>query len=347
MRTINWAWAALRKPPVSWIVRFAVAAGLMGLLAAFVDFPAAVEAVGDVNLLLFLAALALAVGAWLVNSVKWWLLLEPLAPGSSLLRLYAWNLRAIFYGHLLPGFLAGEAVKGYRLYRETGSAGPVAVSIGADKLTGLAALALLGSLALMRSPELRGNDIYIVLVGGVGILLPTVLLALFIPSAVGWIRKLQRYPLLEGLVGRGVEVIEPYQGRYLLLLATLLLALIFHALGATVIYLLARATHIDVGFIDFLWVYAAVSLVRALPISFAGLGVREAAFVVLLRPLGVGSEAALTLGLLALATQLAMALLGGGLELKAAIWPPSGAATPPRSALLAQSEGVQGWSRDA
>jgi hypothetical protein len=222
----------------------------------------------------------------------------------------------------------------------------VAVSISTDKLTGLAALALLGSLALIRSPELRGNDIYIALVAGVGIPFSAVLLALFVPSVMGWIRKLERYALLAGLVRRGAEIIEPYRGRYLLLLTTLLLALIFHALGATVLYLLARGINIDVSFIDFIWVYAAVSLVRALPISVAGLGAREAVFVLLLGPLGVDSEAAVTLGLLALANQLALAVLGGGLELKAAIWP-SAAATPPRSALIAQSEGMQGWTRDA
>ncbi len=65
----------------------------------------------------------------------------------------------------------------------------------------------------------------------------------------------------------------------------------------------------------------------------------------LLGPLGVDSEAALTLGLLVLGTQLAMALSGGGLELKAAIWPPSQAVTP-QGALIAQSDGVQGLSRD-
>ena len=346
MTTINWAWDALRKPLVSWIARFAVAAGLISLLAFFVDFPAAVQAVGDVSPFLFVAAVAVALAAWTVNSLKWWLLLRPLDPGPGPLRLFEWNLRGIFYGQLLPGMLAGEAVKGYRLYRQTGSAAPVVISIGADRLTGLVALALLGSLALIRSPDLRGDEFYIGIVGGFGLLTPLLLLAMFTPSALSWVRRLENRPLLSSLVRRGGEVIQAYQGRYPLLAVTLLLAVAFQALGATVVYLLGLGIDIDVGLVDFLWVYAAVSLVSLLPIALGGLGAREATLILLLGPLGVDSEAALTLGFLVLGTQLAMALLGGGLELKAAIWPPSGAATP-QGALIAQSEGIQGWSRDA
>lgn len=346
MTAIRWAWHLLQRPVASWIVRAAVAAGLIGLLAIFVDFPAAVEAVGDVSPFLFVAAVAVALGAWLVNSLKWWLLLRPLAPGSSVLRLFGWNLRGIFYGQLLPGMLAGEVVKGYRFYRETGSAAPVIVSIGADRLTGLVALALLGSLALVRSPDLRGDELYIGIVGGFGLLVPILLLAVFTPSALSWVRRLENRPLLSGLVRRGGEVIEAYQGRYPLLAVTLLLAVAFQALGAIVVYLLGLGIDMDVGLVDFLWVYAAVSLVSLLPIALGGLGAREAAFILLLGPLGVDSEAALTLGFLVLGTQLAMALLGGGLELKVAIWPPSGA-PPPRGALIVQSKGMQGWTRDA
>ncbi len=346
MTAISWAWDVLRKPLVSWIVRFAVAAGLIALLAVFVDLPAAIEALGDVSPLLFLAVLAVALAAWFVNSLKWWLLLQPLDPGPSLLRLYEWNLRGILYGQLLPGMLAGEAVKGYRLYRQTGSGGPVIVSIGADRLTGLVALALLGSLALVRSPDLRGDEFYIGIVGGFGLLVPVLLLAMFTPSALGWVRRLENRSLLSGLVRRGVEVIQAYEGRYLLLATALALSLAFQTLASVAVYLLGREIGISVGFTDFLWVFAAVSLVSLLPIALGGLGAREATFILLLGPLGVDSEAALTLGFLVLGTNLAMALLGGGLELKAAIWPPSEAATP-RGALIAQSEGIQGWNRDA
>lgn len=346
MTTINWAWDVLRKPPASWIVRVAVAAGLISILAFFVDLPTAVQAVGDVNPFLFVAAVAVALAAWTINSLKWWLLLQPLDPGPGPLRLFEWNLRGIFYAQLLPGMLAGEAVKGYRLYRQTGSAAPVIVSIGADRLTGLVALALLGSLALVRSPDLRGDEFYIGIVGGFGLLLPILLLAMFTPSAQGWVRRLENRSLLSGLVRRGGEVIQAYQGRYLLLAVTLLLAVAFQALAAIGVYLLALGIDMDVGVVDFLWVFAAVSLVSILPIALGGLGAREATFILLLGPLGVDSEAALTLGFLVLGAQLVIALLGGGLELKAAIWPPSQAVTP-QGALIAQSEGIQGWSRDA
>ena len=56
-------------------------------------------------------------------------------------------------------------------------------------------------------------------------------------------------------------------------------------------------------------------LVAILPISVAGLGVREGAMVILLAPCGVAAADALTYALLAFATTiLAVGLLGGLLE---------------------------------
>ena len=341
MTAIGTIWDALQRPPASWLLRFALAAGLIALVAVFVDFSAAVRALGDADPLLFAAALGLALGAWAVNSFKWWLLLRPLDPEPGPLRLFEWNLRGIFYGQLLPGMLAGEAVKGYRLYRQTGTAAPVFVSIGADRLTGLVALALLGSLALVRSPDLRGDPLYIGAVVGLSLLVPAVLLALFTPPGSAWVRRLERLPGLRSIAHQGADVVEEYEGRYVLLAMTLALSLAFQAVGAVTVYLLARSIDLDVGIVDFLWVYAAVSLVTLLPIAFGGLGAREGAFILLLGPLDVASEAAVTLGLLVMGMQLGTALLGGGLELKSLLWPDARPALPVAPGLALQSEGAK------
>ncbi len=313
-------WARVWKPPLSWLWQLALVAGLLALLAALVDFPAAIEAAGNADPILFAAAVGLALSAWLVNSVKWWLLLRPLDRDASLPQIIDWNMRAVFYGQLLPGMLAGEAVKGYRLYRQTGTAAPAVVSIGGDRVTGLAALAILASMALIRSPDLRSDPVYIALLVALGIAVPIALLTLFTRAGLSLVARLQRYRLLGGLARRGSEVIAEYEGRYSLMAVALALSLVFQTLGAMSVYALAEGADLSVELVDWLWVYAAVSFVTLLPIAFGGLGAREGAFIILLAPLGVESEAALSLGLLVLGVQLALAGLGAGLELRAALW---------------------------
>jgi uncharacterized membrane protein YbhN (UPF0104 family) len=55
------------------------------------------------------------------------------------------------------------------------------------------------------------------------------------------------------------------------------------------VYLTARAVSVDVPFDVVAVVLALVVLITLLPISIAGLGLREGAFVVLLAPLGIGT----------------------------------------------------------
>jgi glycosyltransferase 2 family protein len=81
-------------------------------------------------------------------------------------------------------------------------------------------------------------------------------------------------------------------------------------------YLFCIAPGISIGYIQLLWVVAAVSLVQSLPISIAGVGVREGAYVYLLGLQGVAEPIALALSLLIFGTQILLALMGGLLQLK-------------------------------
>jgi glycosyltransferase 2 family protein len=56
--------------------------------------------------------------------------------------------------------------------------------------------------------------------------------------------------------------------------------------------------------------FPAVLIAQVLPISMAGLGVREGAFVLFLGPLGVAKEEAIALGLLLYLLNVAVGLLG-------------------------------------
>ena len=76
----------------------------------------------------------------------------------------------------------------------------------------------------------------------------------------------------------------------------------------------ARALRIAAPAVDLGWVRAALDLVLILPISIAGLGVRDASVVAMLSHLGVPSAAALAFSFLLLARTLSVALLGGLVE---------------------------------
>jgi uncharacterized membrane protein YbhN (UPF0104 family) len=105
-----------------------------------------------------------------------------------------------------------------------------------------------------------------------------------------------------------------YLGRPGLMVASVLLGILYQLLCITVILIVAPEFGIDVPLVEWLWIFAVVATAALLPLSIAGLGIREGAFVAVLGLLQVPSASALALSLTIFATQLATALLGGLIE---------------------------------
>ena len=87
------------------------------------------------------------------------------------------------------------------------------------------------------------------------------------------------------------------------------------ALGVVGYCLLAAALNIRVSFITLGWVRSLITLLQMLPISLAGLGVREASSVWVLGKYGVPEAQALGLGLTQFALLVCICMLGGLFEL--------------------------------
>jgi uncharacterized membrane protein YbhN (UPF0104 family) len=91
-------------------------------------------------------------------------------------------------------------------------------------------------------------------------------------------------------------------------------------LDAATVTVLARAIGIELDLAHALWINALAYFAILLPLSVAGLGVREAAVVFALVPLGYSREAAVALALLMLSMTLVNSALGGALHARAVLW---------------------------
>jgi hypothetical protein len=106
----------------------------------------------------------------------------------------------------------------------------------------------------------------------------------------------------------GIVVLAHSRGRMLQLLAV---SLAYQSLGIVIVFMLGRALGLELG----LWYYfiylPVITALTVLPISLAGIGIREGAFVFFFAQAGVMQAQALALSLLLFAQTLALALLGG------------------------------------
>ncbi len=296
------------------LLKAAVSIALLAVLVSRVPLAGLAATLARADPLLLTLAAAAAFGGWAVNTLKWWQLLAALHPGGRYSDLLALNFIGMFYSLVLPGQISGEVVKGLRLSRHGVPGGAVATSILVDRLTGLAALALLGLSGLALGPELPATALAAWL--AVAVLAMAVLPLVAARGGVnlpfagtgGWRGR------LAGALGAVNGALFTYRRRPWLLVGALALSLVFQGIVSVSNYLAARALGIDIALPALVWIVAAVSLINLLPVSLGGLGVREGAYVLLLSQNGVPVSSGLALALVVFGIILLQGLAGGALE---------------------------------
>lgn len=247
-----------------------------------------------------------------VNALK----LRVLLPEVPVSRLLAQTLVAQLYALVLPGQLAGEAVKAYRLSRGAEEAERVVSAVAFDKLTGIAGLLILTAAGLAAETASFGTA----LLGLVGaVLLGLCGTAVLLASARSrkWLLALlslgggsRREAWLLAPVRRFLEAWQA-QARQP---GRALLSLLFGILAQTCAVAGSQALGLAVGIDQPVTVWCAViglmSVIVLVPVTVGGIGLREASLIGLLERVGVDAAPALALGFGILAFQVMVALLG-------------------------------------
>lgn len=132
-----------------------------------------------------------------------------------------------------------------------------------------------------------------------------------------WPDSLDRWPLnwLVRQIERLWSLAREYADARQFVALGVLASAIYQLLVTLVYYVGGRVLGIQVGFGDYVWIVALVTLSQILPITIAGLGVREGLFVFLLGQYGVSASTAVALSLIIFSVTLLFGLLGGGLGL--------------------------------
>lgn len=226
-------------------------------------------------------------------ALRWQILLRVQKIRLSLPRLSGLFLIGMFYNQFLPGGTGGDIIKSYLLLKETDKKAGALLAVVFDRLIGLVALVAitvtLVSLRfdlLWRTPQtvessMTPRQLLLLLL----LLLSTSiagLLTSFIISGFNLFHWLpHKFPGREKLI----EISAAYHLYARHWLATLLAfgaSLIAHLATFTTFLCVAYAFHSGVKVIDFFAVLPIERTITALPISFAGVGLREQILQVLL-----------------------------------------------------------------
>jgi glycosyltransferase 2 family protein len=253
----------------------------------------------------------------LAAGVRWHILLKVQRIHLSVARVSGLFLIGMFYNQFLPGGTGGDLMKSYLLLKETpGKATGALLAVVFDRMVGLVALIVItGTLIglryqwLTQLPETRHLVWVLLAVLGSAVLM---LLTSFVVS--GWHlahRLPQRFPGREKLIELSAAY-HLYAHHWRATLAALGASIVAHLSTFATFLFVAFAFRAHVRVLDFFAIMPIERTISALPISLAGVGLREKIFQVMLHGLcGVPEAVAVLIGSMSFLVMLACCAPGG------------------------------------
>jgi uncharacterized protein (TIRG00374 family) len=291
-----------------------VSALLLTILFWRVDRTVFIRTIQALPLKVFLGCTGLYILGYLISTFRWQRLL--LAEG---IRLPLWRLtlvyfEAAFFNLFLPTLIGGDIVRGYTIYRITQGHDASIASIFADRLSGFAALVGIALIALglaygqIRDPQVAAMILIVAVAFTVTV---GVLLDNRMKERASRLLRFVGLTRFQGKLQGMVEALQRYRGHRQALGQAVLLSLLLQGLIIVTYYLIGAGLNLGVSIAYFFLYVPLITFVAMVPVSVAGLGVREGSVVYFFAKVGVDAATALTMSLTWFALTLVVSSLGG------------------------------------
>ncbi len=299
------------KDKIIQLVKVLISILLMYLLVRQIDYKEFKASLENVNVFGILVVVIAYLFSIIVNALKWKVLL----PETELKLLIVLCFRAQFYATVLPGQLFGEASKVTVWKNRNEDISEIAASVIFDKITGIIGQIVIGVFGIYLSSKANSISykwILIVLVG-LGIFFIYISserhFSIIIKNLFGQIGKINK--------SFGNKLIEFYDAWYYfatkkgVLIRSIFWGIINQISGIVSIWILSMTMGLKVGFIEYCWIIPLMSVILLLPVSFAGVGLRDTSMASMLSIFNVTKGSSLVITMSMLLAQIVAALIGG------------------------------------
>lgn len=325
--------------------KIGVTIAIIIFLFARVDLVVMARHLARANMLLLLLALALYFLAIGLGALKWQVLVRAQNMNIPLGDLLAYSLVGLFFGNLLPSNVGGDVVRAYGLVRVTDRAEAAAISVLVDRLMGLVAflgaavvMAALAAVTLTRGAELEQIEVATVVVAALFIFASTLMFSRRVSQRLKWVFRFSLLAPFLPIAQRVYHALQVYRHSYRALAANLALSGCIVVVTTLVWYTVGLALGLDVPLFYFFLFNPLIAFVLLIPISFNGLGPKEATAVFFFGLIGVEGEIALSMSLIFHLLIVLTSLPGGVLWWRErSLRPPALALVPPGTSDLTES----------
>ena len=306
------------------ILRIAISGTILGWLAHKIEWAELGRRIQSAEPAGIVVALVLFGVTLFLSAVRWQILLRVQEIALRFLPIFQVSMIGQFFNSFLLGTTGGDVVKILyvaRLAPHKKSAAGLSVLL--DRVIGLIALIVLtvglsaSRYRLLTSTAQSAQALwtfYLIAAGVAGVLTVAALLPVLLRFAN--LKRLEKKLPFHEQIERISEAFARNSRNPGANAEALLLSFVAHLLNFFSQYAVARALHLDVSFATVATATAIIFVLISIPISVAGLGVRESLFVLFLGLSGVSREGAIAVSLIGFSISLVWSIVGGVIHLR-------------------------------
>lgn len=282
--------------------RIVVSVGILAALGWFLPFEQVIQGISKLPPLVWLQTISLFIALHIVAAFKWRFILGRLGQKASILAAVQAHFYGLFSNMFLPTVVGGDVVRATIIARESDAITPVISSGIIDRLIDTAALLSFVAIAAIFIDVFPKN----IPLKKIGFLF--LILVILVVIAASLMRKLQKN---NGLIAKLTAFLSFVVANPSVICLAFAIALCIQ--GGFILLNIQLALYIGIGSSFSIWFFCwpLAKFVGMLPVSFGGIGVRDAALVGLLASYNIEAGAAFSQSLTWQATLIVAGLFAG------------------------------------
>jgi len=304
------------------LVRVSVSFLIILYLSLKIDYKIFVQAFREIDIFFYLFSAVIALSASIFKAAKFYLFIKNTSLSLPIYRLLAINFIARFYSLIIPTSLGPAAIRWYKVTENKKGRSFFLASTMVERLFFLLILLLFGTI-----PLLFYNDNQQIIMLRQRLVPLLVIAYILLSGALIYFLFSGPQELLKQLIRKIITIKKDSKfdnflnnfsltnSSFSLISALFVLSLLWQIFFLARMFFLFSAMDLPFSIIEVTWMGSLVLLLQVLPVSFAGIGVREGAYAYLFTLFGLPAEQGFLIGILFFTQMLIFAGIGAVLNL--------------------------------
>jgi len=284
------------------LLRILLSAVLIALIFYYlVDSRQFVKLLRSAKLSFLLLCVAIIVADRFVMAWKWIILLRTQGSIVSFRAITELTFISTFFGLFLPSILGGDLVRAYGLAKNISNANLSISSVLIDRTIGVSSMMAISLVSAFGSYSYIANSRILMVVFIFAGIFGVLVLLVFSSSGPKLLDKLLPFKGWDALRKKLKSIYDSFlqfKAYKTVLLYAIALSFASQIMRIAVVYFSSLSLNLSTDFIYFLIFVPLTIILSILPVSIAGIGIREGAFIYFFTQVGMTSSSAFTLALL-------------------------------------------------